>query len=183
MTDESICGQPIKARKNSVASVCRLKPGHNGACRSRTRRESVSDKSRIAALARTAERLQVIRSTIFAYYGEECTCCRSTQSLTIDHVNGDGAEHRKNLPGGESRSGLFLYRWLIDNDMPSGFQTLCNRCNSSKKTGTACQLDHSDHTRQCEHIVDRGKYKGQRCSLFANHNGQHSTTTVKTFFS
>src|SRR5208282_3239645 len=68
------------------------------------------------------------RILVFNYYGWYCACCGSNTVLTIDHVNGDGKEHRKKL----SKSHTTLYRWLVKRKFPPGFQTLCRSCNSSK---------------------------------------------------
>ena len=40
--------------------------------------------------------------------------------LSLDHVDNDGAEHRKTC-----MSGLATYKWIRRNSYPSGFQTLC----------------------------------------------------------
>ncbi len=45
--------------------------------------------------------------------------------LTIDHINNDGAAHRKEIGEG----GTNFYRWLRKNNYPLGFRTLCWNCN------------------------------------------------------
>jgi hypothetical protein len=47
--------------------------------------------------------------------------------LTIDHVNNDGAAHRRE---GSARQ---LVEFLIRNDYPPGFQVLCANCNLKKE--------------------------------------------------
>lgn len=37
-----------------------------------------------------------------------------------------------------------MYRWLIKNGFPEGFQTLCWPCNRSKGNRQVCQLDHEE---------------------------------------
>ncbi|KKK96296.1 hypothetical protein LCGC14_2664180 [marine sediment metagenome] len=56
-----------------------------------------------------------------------CACCKVTEIefLTIDHVHGDGNEHRKELSSGQ------LYGWLKRNSYPPGFRVLCFNCNTS----------------------------------------------------
>jgi hypothetical protein len=68
----------------------------------------------------------------FAFYGQVCACCSETnfKFLNIDHVNGDGNKHRKEIGGTFANSKL--YSWLIRNDFPSGFQTLCFNCNRGR---------------------------------------------------
>lgn len=76
------------------------------------------------------------KATVLDHYGRSCACCGSTENPTIDHVNGGGEAHRREI--GQSQ----LYRWLIRNGFPEGFQTLCSPCNCSKGTGTACRINH-----------------------------------------
>ena len=60
-------------------------------------------------------------------YGKKCTCCgeSTVEFLAIDHKNGGGGKHRKEINGN-------FYRWLRVNKYPVGFQTLCNNCNWAK---------------------------------------------------
>jgi len=60
----------------------------------------------------------------------ECECCGETiiEFLTIDHIDGNGGEHRRTeLKGKYSSIGL----WLKDNGYPKGFRVLCMNCNWS----------------------------------------------------
>jgi hypothetical protein len=84
------------------------------------------------------------RDQVLDHYGRECACagCGATGNLQIDHVNGNGRAHRLELFGRNSESHL-MYRWLIKQGFPPGFQVLCQPCNSSKRDGVACHLDHS----------------------------------------
>lgn len=42
---------------------------------------------------------QRIKQKVFDHYGERCACCGETERLflTLDHVNNDGAEHRRSI--------------------------------------------------------------------------------------
>lgn len=101
-----------------------------------------------ACLAKMAEQKKVetkkIRDEVFsAYGGYRCQCpgCDATEPdfMQIDHVNNDGAEHRKSLPG----LGAGLYRWLKNNNYPPGFTVLCASCNHSKgKKGSGGKCIH-----------------------------------------
>ena len=64
-----------------------------------------------------------------AYGGYVCACCGIThvEFLSIDHVHGDGAAHRKIVKG--TGTGMTLYVWLKSHDYPSGFRILCMNCN------------------------------------------------------
>jgi len=73
---------------------------------------------------------------VFSHYGTVCACCGTAEQLTIDHVNGDGRQHRQEI------GNMNLHRWLIANGFPDGFQTLCGRCNRSKGNGLRCQMHY-----------------------------------------
>lgn len=47
--------------------------------------------------------------------------------LTVDHIDHKGSSHRRSI--GQSS----LYRWLVKNDYPEGFQVLCYNCNVKKE--------------------------------------------------
>ena len=57
------------------------------------------------------------------------------RALAIDHVNDDGAEHRRELFNGTKaqRVSTSIYYWLRMNDYPDGFQVLCFNCNQIKE--------------------------------------------------
>jgi hypothetical protein len=65
-----------------------------------------------------------------AYGGAKCACCDETsiEFLTIDHINGHGNDHRRQIGG----SGYKTYQWLKKNAYPSGFRVLCFNCNSAR---------------------------------------------------
>src|SRR3990167_4626766 len=60
-------------------------------------------------------------------YGMKCTCCGESELkfLAIDHINGGGRKHRKEIGGN-------FYQWLKINKYPAGFQTHCHNCNQAK---------------------------------------------------
>ena len=65
-----------------------------------------------------------------------CNCCgeRNVVFLTLDHVNNDGAKQRKEI----GRSSDKLYRWIVKNNFPPIFQTLCWNCNWGKQKMGTC---------------------------------------------
>jgi hypothetical protein len=70
-----------------------------------------------------------IKDLVFeAYGGYQCTCCGETEKgfLTIDHINDDGAQHRKAIG---QRGGIGIYLWLVENHFPPGFEPRCYNCN------------------------------------------------------
>lgn len=73
---------------------------------------------------------KILRMKALGYYSKgtfRCACCNEStlQFLTIDHVNGGGCKHRKEIGSG-------IYYWLKRNKYPDGFQVLCMNCNWGK---------------------------------------------------
>jgi hypothetical protein len=75
-----------------------------------------------------------LKQDVLDHYGRACSACGfdDYRALQIDHIENDGAAHRKAL-GGKSFSGWRFYEWLVKNDFPTGFQTLCANCNNIKQ--------------------------------------------------
>ena len=75
------------------------------------------------------------RLVLEAYSGKypHCACCGEStyQFLTIDHINGGGHKHRKEIK-------IPLTRWLYKNNCPQGFQVLCMNCNLAKGMYGVC---------------------------------------------
>lgn len=73
-----------------------------------------------------------LKKRVFGHYGMTCQLCgfSNMDALTIDHVNNDGAQHRRQLTGSRHGGGMMTYRWLVKNDFPEGFRTLCQNCNT-----------------------------------------------------
>lgn len=70
-----------------------------------------------------------LRKQVIEAYGSSCVCCgeKILQFLSIDHINNDGALHRKTL------SDSMLYTWLRKNNFPKdNYQLLCMNCNFAK---------------------------------------------------
>ena len=72
-----------------------------------------------------------LRLAALEYYGNgklECICCGETNTrfLTLDHINNNGKQHRKQIGNGN------LLAWIKRNNFPKGFQTLCFNCNSGR---------------------------------------------------
>lgn len=69
-------------------------------------------------------------------YGSKCVCCGESniEFLSFDHINNDGAEHRKSVKSD-------MATWLRLNNYPPGFQILCFNCNCSKGMFGYCPHD------------------------------------------
>lgn len=75
---------------------------------------------------------------VLEYYSKGdalCACCGEDciAFLTLDHVNNNGAKHRRELGYDKSSPRkLDLIKWVKANNYPEGFQVLCFNCNAGK---------------------------------------------------
>jgi len=75
------------------------------------------------------------KDDVYSHYGGYvCSFCgeKDPVVLTIDHINDDGAKHRKEMYNRRNGAADTLYRWIKRNDYPPGFQVLCRNCNWRK---------------------------------------------------
>ena len=68
------------------------------------------------------------RQEVINHYGNKCKCCGEShlEFLTIDHI------HHSKQTSGQNLYGERLYRFLIRNNFPIGYQVLCWNCNGLK---------------------------------------------------
>jgi hypothetical protein len=93
---------------------------------------------------RQREQYRQLRDAVLDHYGRACACCGTTENLSIDHPDGDGAEHRAELFGSpRAGGGTRMYAWLAARGFPEGYQVLCRPCNLSKEKGAACRMHAS----------------------------------------
>lgn len=71
-----------------------------------------------------------------------CSCCGENELifLTLDHVDGKGAAHRRKLFGRRT-GGAAIYRWAVNNRFPKMFRVLCFNCNFAIHNLGACPHD------------------------------------------
>lgn len=93
-----------------------------------------ANRARIAETSKTWRKS--VRSEVLEAYGGKCACCGEARNefLAIDHVNGDGADHREMVTNGRTRheGGAVVYSWLKRNGYPEGFRVLCHNCNCAR---------------------------------------------------
>lgn len=95
-------------------------------CRTRHNRDDRTRSTTILEATGThpvTTRHRAARLEAIAHYGGKCAACDITHPafLTFDHVNDDGARHRKTERGAKTH----IFIWLKRNGYPSGFQLLC----------------------------------------------------------
>jgi hypothetical protein len=133
------------ANREAIREAARRRYAANAEAE-RERKRLYYEANAEAERERARRNREAARTTVLIHYSlttpPSCACCGTTESLTIDHVNGGGATHREELFGRKGSAGWQFYAWLIANNFPPGYQVLCRRCNRSKGIGTRCQLDH-----------------------------------------
>lgn len=79
-------------------------------------------------IAKRRAKDRALKQEIIDAYGGKCECCGEItfEFLTIDHINGDGAEHRRQI-GGKGRR---LYAAIKAEGFPKDrYRLLCFNCN------------------------------------------------------
>ena len=87
-----------------------------------------------------AESRARLRAEMFAAYGSNCTCCGEDRVgfLTLDHINRDGAAHRRAVGGSRTGSTRQILFDLKKRGWPEGFRIMCMNCNWATRFGAEC---------------------------------------------
>ncbi len=96
--------------------------------------EAVCEKHRKEGNARLNKLNKTRRQQVLNHYGRKCACCGLAYepALQIDHIHGGGTKHRKEIGLGQ------LYKYIIKNNFPDDYQTLCILCNGLKGKKEQC---------------------------------------------
>ena len=128
----------VNKKTNHPSSYCKeCKESHRRARRKHHRENKTETYVAMRAREGRAKKLNYanLRLEILKEYGGKCNCCGETivEFLSIDHVAGDGAAHRKKIGIGE------ICSWLKNNGFPKdNFQILCYNCNRGKGVKKEC---------------------------------------------
>lgn len=119
-------------RKGGTANVCRA---CNNAYHRQYNKSYEYRKAHSKEWMRKANRKR--RMEILEHYGTICAACgeRDEAVLSVDHINNDGAAHRREIANADKTrgpGGSRIYCWLKRNKFPPGFQILCQNCNVAK---------------------------------------------------
>lgn len=81
-----------------------------------------------------------------------CACCGETEIafLTLDHINNDGAEHRRKEFGSNKSAGTStIYGWVKRNNFPPIFEVACFNCNTGRHINNGV-CPHKEKTNESE---------------------------------
>lgn len=120
--DESMFHQQ-REKKSGRQAICKL-------CMLDYQEKYRDIESQSGCLTRSQITRWRLRSEALKHYGGDnpsCKCCGESfyELLSIDHINGGGAAHRKEIGQGS------IYSWLKRNNYPEGFRVLCHNCNQA----------------------------------------------------
>lgn len=130
-------------------------------------RQHIRERDKASRFARKLE--------VFGHYGGAfCQCCGETcvDMLSLDHINQDGAEHRRSLKKeiGGVAGGHFIYAWARRNNFPPMFQVLCMNCNRGRYYNSGI----------CPHESDRQELlKEVSTAQTKRHNGTPSRESLE----
>jgi hypothetical protein len=76
-----------------------------------------------------------LRLQVFAGYGGCCNCCGEIEPLflSLDHVTGDGGDHRA-----QRGNGVLVLLDVIKEGFPDRYQVLCYNCHMAKDFHGGC---------------------------------------------
>lgn len=97
-------------------------------------REEYNKRLREYMKPRSKRETAEIKRRVLTHYSRGILACvkcgfSNIDALSIDHINGNGNQHRREL--GDKR-GVKFYKWLIAEEFPEGYQTLCMNCQFIK---------------------------------------------------
>jgi hypothetical protein len=90
-----------------------------------------------------------LRLGVLKHYSPNLVCQEcgfsDVRALTIDHVDGGGDAHRRELAKSLRRmpGPWALYRWLRDNGYPTGYRVLCMNCQFITHFHRTAEAGHS----------------------------------------
>lgn len=144
MTKNSQKARLIRQRKEQgLCYRCGKRPSEGGfqickQCSAEWNQRRALHKAPYNAVHRATRRR--IKLEVFeAYGGKRCACCGESHEefLTIDHIEGGGARHRRDAETSMYRGSDFY--WLLKkHGYPDGYQVLCMNCNLAKRNESAC---------------------------------------------
>mgnify|MGYP001619274768 CR=1 FL=1 len=121
----------------------------NGACKPCSTRLATEWRRKVPEKNRafTKKCVAKAKQEVFAHYSGSrepyCDCCGEWRMpfLTLDHINNDGAEHRRMLGqahGKGSGGPAKTYFDLRKRGFPPGFRVLCINCNAARGWSGEC---------------------------------------------
>lgn len=134
-------------------------------------------KNRDMILLESKKERSLIKAEVISHYGSKCQICDESdiRKLSLDHINGNGRQHRKEVLKIDSGSGF--YKWVNDNK-PDNLRLLCFNCNCKRAIKQTeliiTNLDYLENKncKYCSSSVKVRKYICSKCEYVAKYNKQ-----------
>lgn len=116
--------------KSSMASTNAWKASHREQTRKITTESYHRNKEKY--LPKYRDKRAELKLQVMSHYSggiPQCSLCGEShhQFLVLDHIEHDGAEHRREL--GPRHCGNKFYQWVVDQKYPLDLRVLCHNCN------------------------------------------------------
>ncbi len=143
MDDFPVCDNSYDGRRNTCRD-CRSAQKKVLYYKNHEHSLKLSAISRAKKPTKSREYRARLKLEVMTYYSKGTPKCKrcgyeDLRALCIDHIDGNGAEHRRTLTGNDlskkprDGGGNATYRFIKRNDYPDGFQVLCFNCNQIKE--------------------------------------------------
>lgn len=124
-TYQAIADTFAVTRQRVIQKIAELREGGTR----RTLKYNATDRARDLKRDYSKRKRQERKALVIAHYSDGTSACIKcgedrTACLSIDHINGGGHAHLRQI----GKAGSSFYEWLIKNDLPEGYQTLCMNC-------------------------------------------------------
>lgn len=96
-----------------------------------------------------------IKAKVFEYYGGKCYICGDKDNLSLDHIDGNGRRHRREVLSTDS--GSDFYKWVLKNK-PDNIRLLCFNCNCATDTNKTKDIVFSHYGGKCKCGISNYKY-------------------------
>lgn len=129
---------PRKQLGSKVCLTCGVtffqKHYSRGPCQNFEKRKFCSRKCCGASIRVEKNAKQRRKEQVLKAYGGVCCCCgeHRPEFMSLDHVNNDGAEHRRQV--GQSN----VYAWAVKNGFPDSLRLMCFNCNMGRAFFGVC---------------------------------------------
>jgi hypothetical protein len=131
---------------------------YRGVCYKCYRRRRASPRLRTLSRLSSRRSSQKLKYRVLEELGGHCACCGEwrLEFLTVDHISGNGAEHRKQLirsGSQKSANAATVYRHIMKQGCPRDqYRVLCFNCNCSIGTWGYCAHERP-HDRKYPYVL------------------------------
>lgn len=134
---------PYKDPKKRIEATKRWEQ-RNPEWRKQYRKAEYQRNKTAGSYSKRRENHAQIREECIRHYSNDTNCCaccgeNAIEFLAIDHIDGGGSKHRKEV----RKRFPSMYHYLKAEGFPSGYRILCHNCNLARGFYGYCPHDRS----------------------------------------